>query len=76
MAEAPEIILTTKDRWSEHLKVCHRRLAVERSQQVKEYKHTHTHTHTHTHIYTHTHTHTQSRELPSKIEKMSQKLHG
>ena len=29
--------------------VCHRRLAVGRNQQVKEYKHTHTHTHTHTH---------------------------
>ena len=38
--------------------VCHRSLAVGRSQQVKEYKHTHTHTRTHTH--THTHTHTQS----------------
>ena len=42
--------------------VCHRRLAVcERSQQVKEYKHTHTHTNTHTHARaparTHTHTH-------------------
>ena len=34
--------------------VCHRRLAVERSQQVKEYKHTHTHTHTRTHARTHT----------------------
>ena len=36
--------------------VCHRRLAVGRSQQVKEYKHPHTNAHTHTHIYTHTHT--------------------
>ena len=27
--------------------VCHRRLAIGRSQQAKEYKHTHTHTHTH-----------------------------
>ena len=38
--------------------VCHRHLAVGRSQQVKEYKHTHTYTHTHTpHTHT-THTHT------------------
>ena len=29
--------------------VCHRSLAVGRSQQVKEYKHTHTHTHTQSH---------------------------
>ena len=38
--------------------VCHRHLAVGRSQQVKEYKHTHTYTHTHT-----PHTHTQTSEL-------------
>ena len=30
------------------LHVCHRRRAVEKNQQVEEYKHTHTHTHTHT----------------------------
>ena len=36
--------------------VCHRRLEVERSQQVKEYKQTHTHTHTHARAHTHTHT--------------------
>ena len=28
------------------LHVCHRRRAVEKNQQVEEYKHTHTHTHT------------------------------
>ena len=39
--------------------VCHRRLEVERSQQLKEYKQTHTHTHTHARAHTHTHTHTQ-----------------
>ena len=39
--------------------VCHRRLEVERSQQVKEYKQTHTHTYTRARTHTHTHTHTQ-----------------
>ena len=41
--------------------VSHRRLAVGRRQQVKEYKHTHTHAHTHTR--THAHTHTEENEL-------------
>ena len=44
--------------------VCHRRLAVcERSQQVKEYKHTHTHTHTRLHAHTRTHTYTMAVNL-------------
>ena len=43
--------------------VSHRRLAVGRRQQVKEYKHTHTRTHAHTHTRTHAHTHTEENEL-------------
>ena len=46
--QKPLIILSCKRSLIRTSQVCHRRLAVGRSQQVKEYKHTHTHTHTHT----------------------------
>ena len=48
MAEAPSNIHNRRSliRTSQ---VCHRSLAVGRSQQMKKYKHTHTHTHTNTH---------------------------
>ena len=48
--------------------VCHRRLVVERSQQVKEYKHTHTHTHTHTRTHARTHTQVSNKIMISNLQ--------